>query len=45
MYWVIYFDEIAESFWTLKEAQGYIEGEAEPEDINDYWIIKGDRIS
>ena len=45
MYWVIYYDEIAESFYTLKDAQEYIKLETEDGDSDDYWIIEGVRTS
>ena len=46
MYWVIYFDEIAESFYSLKDAQEYIEDVVDSEDdVDDYWIIEGICIS
>ena len=46
MYWVIYFDEIAESFYSLEKAQEYIESVADSEDgIDDYWIIEGVCVS
>ena len=45
MYWVIYFNEIAESFYSLKDAQEYIEAEIEDEDIDSYWIIEGVCVS
>ena len=45
MYWVVYFDEIAESFYTLEDAQEYVEAEAEDEDIDSYWIIEGVHVS
>ena len=46
MYWVIYFDEIAESFYTLEEAREYIKNAVDSEDgVDDYWIIEGVCIS
>ena len=46
MYWVIYFDEIAESFCSLEEAKEYIEDVPDSEDdADDYWIIEGVCVS
>ena len=46
MYWVVYFDEIAESFYTLEAAQEYIKSVTDSEDdADDYWIIEGVHVS